>query len=85
MSPILSSSTFYDKETKHTKWQQDGLVFAAIPKMFIDFATECRVDIGYWMLRRCLRHAFDSKTESLDNKIAKLLLYKGEIAIKIST
>eukprot|EP00956_Cyclotella_meneghiniana_P042479 scaffold248489_cov87-Cyclotella_meneghiniana.AAC.1 len=82
---MASFVTFYDKEAKHTKWQQDGPVFAAIPKMFIDFATECRVDIGYRMLRRCLRHAFDSKTESLDNKIAKLLLYEGEIAIMIST
>ena len=82
---MASFVTFYDKGTKHTKWQQDGPVFAAIPKMFIDFANECRVDIGYRLLRRCLRHAFDSKTESLDNKIAKLLLYEGKIGIMIET
>ncbi len=41
--------------------------------------------IGYWLLRRCLHHAFDSKTELLNNKVAKLLLYKEKIGIMIST
>jgi hypothetical protein len=53
--------------------------------MFIDFAVKCRVDIGYRLLRRCLRHAFDSRTESLDNKTAKLILYEGNVGILLTT
>ncbi len=43
------------------------------------------MDIGCQLLRRCLCHVFDGKTEPLNNKVAKLLLYKEKIAIMIST
>ncbi len=32
--------TFYDEGTKHTKWQQDDPFYAAIPKVFINFASK---------------------------------------------
>ena len=36
--------------------------------MFINFATKCRTDLGYRLLRRGLRHAMDSRTELLKRK-----------------
>mmetsp|Transcript_4844 Transcript_4844/g.7520 ORF Transcript_4844/g.7520 Transcript_4844/m.7520 type:complete len:1097 (-) Transcript_4844:34-3324(-) len=76
---------FGSSEQKHTTWQKDGSVYTAIPQMFIDFAKECRVDASYRLLRRCLRHTFDSRTESLDNKTAKIVLCNGEVGIHLST
>ena len=82
---MASFVLFDDKKKKHTTWQKDGSMFAAMPKMFIDFASKCRVDIGYRLLRRCIRHALDSRTISLDNKKAKLILYKGKMGIHLTT
>ena len=82
---LASFVKFDDSNKKQTTWQKDGPVFAAIPKMFIEFARKCRVDIGYRMLRRCVRHVFDSRTESLDNKRVKLILHEGEVGIAIQT
>ena len=52
---------------------QDG-IFNVMPSMLIDFANGCRVDSGYRLLQRCLRHAFDTKAEPLLNKKASLIL-----------
>jgi len=76
---------FGSPEKKHTTWQKDGSVYTAIPQMFIDFAKKCRIDESYRLLRRCLRHAFDNRTESLDNKTAKIVLCNGEVGIHLST
>ena len=76
---------FDEEKKKHTTWQKDSPVFSAVPKMFIDFVSKCRVDIGYRLLRRCLRHALDSRTESLDNKQAKLILYNGKVEIVLES
>jgi len=76
---------FGSPEQKHTTWQKDGSVYTAIPQMFIDFAKKCRIDESYRLLRRCLRHALDNRTESLDNKTAKIVLCNGEVGIHLST
>ena len=77
---------FGSEDTKHTDWRKDGAVYSAMPEMFIKLSNKCRVDLGYRLLRRCLRHAFDVRTESLDNKTAKLILYDGDkVGIEISS
>lgn len=77
---------FGSEDKKHTDWKKDGAVYSAMPEMFIKLSNKCRVDLGYRLLRRCLRHAFDVRTESLDNKTAKLILYDGDkVGIEITT
>ena len=39
-----------------------------MPSIFVDFANDCRVDSGYRLLERCLRHGFDNKADPLLNK-----------------
>ena len=34
---------------------------------------------------RCIRHAFDSRTKSLENKTAKLIVHQGEVGIHLSS
>lgn len=83
---FASFVAFGSDDTKHTNWQNDGAVYSAMPKMFLDFAKECRLNLGYRLLRRCIRHAMDTRTESLDNKVAQLVLYNdGELGIQLST
>ena len=81
LEPMAAFVKFDEEKTEHTSWQKDGSVFAAMPKMFINLSSKCRVDVGYRLLRRCVRHALDRRTESLDNKKSKLILYKGEVGI----
>ena len=46
--------------------------------MFVNIANGCRVDSGYRLLNRCLRHVFDTKSESIINKKATLFVCVGE-------
>ena len=62
---------FGARDKKYTRWKVDGPVYQAIPEMFIDFSKDCRVDLGYRLLRRTLRHGFDSKCESIDKKLQR--------------
>jgi hypothetical protein len=75
---------FGPTDQKRTTWQFDGAVYSAIPQMFIHFAQECRLDSSYRLLRRCVRHTFDSRTGSLDDKSAKLVVCNGEVGIHLS-
>ena len=34
---------------------------------------------------RCIRHALDSRTQSLENKSAKLIIHQGEVGIHLSS
>ena len=45
----------------------------------------CHVDSGYRLLMRCIRHAFDSRTQSLNNQIATLIWHQGEVGIHLSS
>ena len=76
---------FSPKETKHTKWEKDSSVYDAMPTMFINIAKECRLNSGYRLLKRCIRHAMDTRTESLDNKKAQLILYGNKVGIQLTT
>jgi hypothetical protein len=54
-------------------------------KLIIDFAGNARVDSGYRLLSRCLRHALDSKCPTLENSTATLILHENEIGIHINS
>ena len=84
---LLAAFVHFDTSgKKHTNWQKDGAVYTAIPQMFIDFAKQCRLDVCYRLLRRCLRHAFDGRTKALDvsNRKTRLIRHRGQIGIQIS-
>jgi hypothetical protein len=68
---------FGPTDQKRTTWQFDGAVYSATPQTFIDFAQECRLDSGYHLLRRCVRHTFDSRTGSLQVREVSCLQWRG--------
>jgi len=70
-------------EMKNLFQERHADVFDALPTLFINFAQKCRTDHGYCLLRRMLRHAYDSRTESLDNKNASLVLSDGKVGIHL--
>ena len=54
--------------------------------MFIDFANKSRVDTGYRLLGRCVRHAFDSRVSPMDQCKAQLFLDEdGDIGIQLAS
>ena len=60
-------------------------IFDVMPSMLVDFANGCRVDSGYRLLERCLRHAFDNKAETILNKEVTFIRTKnGNIGITIN-
>ena len=71
-------------EKKITSWQNDGPVFDAVPSIYVKFASMCRAKLGYRVLRRMLRHAFDSRTKPLDDTSVDLIWYKGKAGIHLS-
>ena len=77
---------FEMNETKYTDWEKDSPVFSVLPEIYIKFASKCRAKgVGYRLLKRCLRHSFDTRMESLDNKKAKLIKYGNDVGIHITT
>jgi len=68
---------------KKTEWIKDPAVYESLPYLFINFAIKSRIDSGYWLLMRCVRHAFDSRTPSLDKNTATLILHDGNVGIRI--
>ena len=69
---------------KRTEWLKDPTIFSVVPKMYIDMVSKCRHDSGYRLLKRMLRHAYDSRTESLDDQSGKLIMYDGAVGIHLS-
>ena len=55
-----------------------------LPTNFFLLAANCRVDSGYRVLQRCIRHATDSRFPSIDKQIAKLINHNGELGIHLS-
>jgi hypothetical protein len=84
---LFASLVRFDRDgKKYTDWEKESPVFSVMPEIYIEFASECRAKgIGFRLLKRCLRHAFDSRMKSLDDKVAKLILYEGEVGIHIQT
>ena len=65
---------------KHVDFEKE--MFNIMPQMIVNFAYGCRVDSGYCLLERCLRHCFDSKSEPIiTKKISFLQTNEGNIAI----
>ena len=50
----------------------DDDLFMAVPKNIIEFANNSRIDSGYRLLERCLRHSFYTKTKDLRSAAVKL-------------
>lgn len=67
-------------------WKNQKSLYAALPSIIKHFAANWLIrGIGYWLLMRCIRHAFDSRTKSLENKTAKLIVHQGEVGIHLSS
>lgn len=69
---------------KKTEWMRDAAVYESLPALFIKFAENSRVDSGYRLLMRCVRHAFDSRTPPLENNTAMLVKHKDDIGIHLN-
>ena len=80
---LLASFVTYTKE-KRTDWVKDPSVYDALPNMIIHFAKNSRIDSGYRLLERCVRHGHDPKMESLFNsKIKVIQVEDGSIGFVI--
>jgi hypothetical protein len=69
---------------KETRWKNQKSIYAALPTIIIQFASDCHVDLGYLLLMCCNCHTFDSRTQSFDDKLAKLIVHQGEVGINLS-
>ena len=71
---------------KKTEWFKDAAVYESLLALFVNFAFESHVDLGYRLLMRCVCYAFDSRTPPLDNKnTATLIMHDGNISIHLNT
>lgn len=80
----LFASLVRFEEGKKTEWIKDPAIYDALPSLFVKFASGSRVDSGYRLLMRCVRHAFDSRAPSLDKQTAMLILHQGEVGIHLN-
>ena len=69
---LFASFARYEKK-KLTDWLKDVSVYDALPKMIIDFSKNSRIDSGYWLLQRCLRHGHDRKIQPLFYNTANII------------
>ena len=80
------SSLVYFKACAQTDDSKTPPIFHSIPALFIDFANNSRVDSGYRILSRMIRHALDSKITPMDDCIAEFIRdKKGDIGIHLSS
>ena len=71
---------------KRTNRQKDSAVYDAIPEMFIEFAKKSRVDSGFRLLSRMVRHAFDSRIAPIEQCSAKLIVdVHGSVGIQLKS
>ena len=70
---MFSSLVRFESKVR-TDWQKDPKVYDALPLIYIDFAKECQIDDGYRLLKRYIRHAFDSRCQSMDKGVRSLIL-----------
>lgn len=69
---LFTSFVKYEKK-KHTSQKKDPAVYDALPEMLINFAENSRIDSGYRLLERCVRHGHDPKMNSAFYSTAKLI------------
>jgi hypothetical protein len=82
---LLASCVSYEKK-KHTDWVKDPTVYDALPANIIGFAMGSRIDSGYRLLERCVRHAHDPRMESMFDNIARIIqLQDGSLGMLIES
>ena len=82
---LFSSLVRFESKIR-TNWVKDPMVYDAMSFMFIDFVQKSRVDDGYRLLMRCVRHAFDSRCKSLDKVVGTLVLDgEGDVGVRIGS
>ena len=82
---LFASLVSFETE-KRTDWVHDPAIFDAIPSTLIDMAQHSRLDDGYRLLKRCIRHAFDSRCKSINGVVASLVKDKDDnIGIRLGT
>ena len=69
---------------KKTEWIKDSAIYDVLPSLFLRFASGSRIDSGYRILMRCVRHAFDSRAPSLDQHTAMLILHQSDIGLHLN-
>ena len=77
-------SSFVRFTTKnYTKFDAD--VYNCVPSNIVDFAYGSRLDTGYRLLKRCIRHGMDTRCQSLVHSGIKLFKFNesDEIGIDI--
>jgi hypothetical protein len=66
-------------------FQIQPTVYDALPAMLINSATNSRVDSGYRLLERCVRHSHDPRMQSLfDSKADVIQLLDGSVGFRIA-
>ena len=71
----LSSDYIYFDGKKYVDISDD--IFMAVSAIICDFAYNSRIDSGYRLLERCLRHSFDSKTNDLQKAAVKFIRHNA--------
>ena len=80
---LFSSFVYYERK-KRTTWIKDPSVYDALPAMIINIAQQSRIDSGYRLLERCVRHGHDPKMQSLFCNSADIVkLIDGTIGMVI--
>ena len=83
---LFASFVRFEKsdDEKNIFAEKHAAVFDAVPDIYVKLAQRCRSDHGYRLLRRMLRHTYDCRTESLDDRKASLICCDGKIGICVS-
>ena len=72
------------KSMKRTDHIKDSPIYDAMPELFIEFAEKSRVDSGYRLLGRTVRHSYDSRISPMEDCMAKLIMdNSGDIGIQL--
>ena len=81
---LLASLVEYKSDfKKYTKF--DHQVYKALPSLFVEMANGSRTQSGFRLLRRCCRHAMDTRAKELMKTSAQLFETKdGTIGIVIN-
>ena len=81
---LFASFVKYERK-KYTEWVKDPAVYDALPSMIIKFAQNSRIDSGYRLLERCVRHGHDPRMKSLfDNSADIIQLEDGTLGMAIN-
>lgn len=83
---LFSSFVKYKRNNKHTSWIEDPSMYDALPSLIINIAQHSRIDSGYRLLERCVRHGHDPKMQSLFyNSTDIVKLADGSLGLVIKT